>query len=168
MLWTISSRAIASMVGFFLGWTLFQVVRPAETLNNPKPPSIEVRSITIKHEGCADAELKCRVNDVTFHSNGRAVYVGYANDDYIGKFGAIIDEREFEYLVEQLHKQRFFDVPQQYPTVPAEEEIALEVVTNNGLYRVATHHWRTTPMELRILHALIDEQVYHVEWAEAD
>jgi hypothetical protein len=167
MFWTIGRRAIASIVGFSLGWIVFQIVRPAD-VDVLQPPAIEISSITIRHQGCVDAELECQVNDVTFHSNGLAVYMGHANDDYIGKFTGYIDQQEFQYLVAQLHQQRFFELSQHYASTPADEEIVFEVVTNEGLRRVTTHNWITTPTELRILHALVDEQVYHVEWTGAD
>ena len=160
---TIGRRAIASIVGFFLGWSVFQIVRPADA-EMPPPPGVEISSITIRHQGCADAEWECQVNDVTFYSNGLAVYVGYEHDDYIGKFTGYINQEEFQKLVEQLNKQGFFELPQYYATDTAEEHIVLDVVTNEGLRRVTTHNWSSTPTELRILHALVDEQVYHVDW----
>lgn len=160
-------RAIASIVGFFLGWAVFAIVRPVSELPSVDMPSLEISSITLKHQGCSDAELKCAVYDVTFSNDGTATYVGYANDEFIGKYTAYFAQQDFKYLTEQLHAQRFFELPQPSAFVPVEEDVVLEVVTNEGVHRLTSHNWHSTPCELRALQALIDEQVYHVEeWIE--
>ncbi len=168
MFWTISRRAIASIVGFLLGWTVFLLVRPAEIQDIRQSTAGEISSITIKHHGCGGVTFECQVNDATFHRNGLAVYVGYANDEYIGTYAGYIDPKEFQDLVSQLYLQRFFDLPQHYAPTPAEGEVVLEVVTNEGVRRVTTQNWSSMGIELRTLHALIDEQVYRVDWSKAD
>ena len=164
---SLGRRAIASIVGFFLGWAVFVIVRPVSELPRVETPSLEIASITLKHQGCSDAELKCAVYDVTFQRDGTATYVGYANDEFIGRYTAYLAPQDFDYLTEQIHAQRFFELPQPSTFVPVEEDIVVEVVTDKGVHRLTSHNWHSTPAELRGLQALIGEQVYHVEeWTE--
>lgn len=160
-------RATAATVAFFIGWTAFQIVTPVQDVAIPDMPDLQIRSITLRHQGCMDAELKCEVYEVTFRSDGTASYIGYANnEDFIGKFKATIDESDFDHLVEQIEKQHFFEFPPDYNTDEAEEEIKIEVVTDEGLRSVRFNNWSSTPIELRVLDALIAEQSYHVYWDE--
>jgi len=167
MFWPMTRRAIAATVAFLIGWTVFQIVTPVQEVAIPDMPDLQIRSITLRHQGCVDAELKCAVFEVTFRSDGTASYIGYANDDdFIGKFKATIDERDFDHLVEQIGKQQFFEFPSDYNTDEAEEDVKLEVVTNEGLRTVRFNNWSSTPIELRVLDALIEEQSCHVYWDE--
>ncbi|HEU4768002.1 MAG TPA: DUF6438 domain-containing protein [Pyrinomonadaceae bacterium] len=159
-------RAIAATVAFLIGWSIFHVVTPVQEVAIPEMPDLEVRSITLKHYGCTDAELKCSVFDVTFRSDGTATYIGYSNDDFIGKHKSLIGEHDFDTLVEQIQKQGFFELPPDYNTEIEEEQIKIEVVTNEGLRVVRFNNWSDTPVELRILDALIEEQIYHMYWDE--
>lgn len=165
---TMGRRAIASTVGFFMGWIVFQIVTPVKTLPAFEPPGVEILSITLRHQGCADSELKCAIYDLTFYKDGTATYTGHANDEFIGEHTGYIDALDFNLLTDQLYKQRFFELPQHYATAPTEEIIVLEVVTSEGLRRVVTNNWFSTPVELRALHVLIAEQVYHMQWEEAE
>jgi hypothetical protein len=165
---TMGRRAIASTVGFFLGWIVFMIATPVKTVPLFEAPPIQVLSITLKHQGCTDSELKCPVYDLTFHNDGTTVYTGYANDDFMGKHTAHISPQDFKYLTEQLEKQRFSAMPPRYATDPTEEIVVLEVVTNQGFHQVMTHNWSSTPFELRALQATIAEQVYHMNWEEAE
>lgn len=167
MFWPMTRRAIAATVAFLIGWTVFQIVTPLQEVAIPDMPDFQVRSITLRHLGCTDAELKCPVFEVTFRSDGTATYIGYANnEDFIGKFTATIEEVDFDHLVAQIEKQQFFEFPSDYNMDEAEEERKLEVVTNEGLRTVKFNNWSSTPIELRMLDALIEEQSYHVYWDE--
>lgn len=166
MFWTMSRSAIASIVGFFLGCTFFQIVRPQEEVARLEPPVRQVLSITLKQYGCTDSELKCPVYDVTFNSDGTATYTGYANDNFIGKYKGDLEQDDFALLVEQIREQQFFELPQHYVDTPEEERISLEVVTSDARRQITTYNWSSTPVELRALQALVGQQVYHVYWEE--
>lgn len=169
MFWTISRRLMASLVAFFVGWGVFQVVRPVERLRAVESPGIQILAITLKAKGCADAELECRVYDATFWSDGTGTYVGYANvDDWKGTFKSDFEQREFAYLVEQLERHRFFELPDYYASDSVEETVVLEVLTNEGLRVVTTHNWRSTPNELRVIQALIDHQICQTGWERVE
>jgi len=166
MFWPMSRRAIAATVAFFIGWSVFQIVRPVEEVAMPEMPDLEVRSITLKHRGCTDAELKCAVFEVTFRSDGTATYFGYANDELPGKHKSFIGEHDFDALVEEMERQGFFELPSDYTTEDAEEEIQIEVVTKEGLHMVSFDNWSSTPVELRVVKALLEEQTNHMYWDE--
>ena len=177
MLWTISRRVIASLVGFLVGWGVFQFTMPparicgagrvTPVLVSRRAP--EILTITLKRQGCSDAELGCPVYDVTFRQNGTGTFVGYKNnEDYDGKFETSFDRRDFTFLAEQFEKHRFFELSQEYPAVPEQETVVLEVLTSEGLRVVTTHNWATTPDGLRVLQALLDLQGYQVVWADAE
>lgn len=165
---TMGRRAIASIVGFFLGWAVFLIVTPVKSLPVVEAPARQISSITLKHQGCTDPHQKCPVYDLSFHSDGSAIYTGYADDDFMGKHTAFISPQDYKYLTEQLEKQRFAEMPQYYGADPTEEIIVLEVVTHEGPRRVTAYNWASTPFELRALHALVAEQVYHMDWYEAE
>ncbi len=167
MFWTMTCRVIVSFVAFFVGWAAFVIVRPVQVLRAPKPVASQISAITFKRQGCSNAELECPVYDVTFRSDGTATYFGYANDEFIGTFTAKYPQRNFAFLVEQLQRERFFDLPKFYPAGPVEETMVLEVSTNEGSRVLTTNNWDSTPSELRALHALVDYQTYVVEWDEA-
>jgi len=166
MFWTMTCRVIVSVVAFFVGWAAFVIVRPAQELRSPKPAASQISAIRFKRQGCSNAELKCPVYDVTFRSDGTATFIGYANDEFIGTFTAEYPHRNFAFLVEELQRERFFDLPQFYPAGPVEETMVLEVSTDEGSRALTTNNWDTTPAELRALHALIDYQTFVVEWDE--
>jgi hypothetical protein len=168
---TISRRVIASLVGFFLGWTVFQVARPAPAAEVPviERAAVQISSITLKRQGCTDAELECPVYDVTYRSDGSGTFIGYKNNEsYDGKFNTVFDPRDFAFLVEQFEKHRFLDIPQHYATSPDEETVVLEVMTNEGPRVFTTHNWSSIPSELRVLEAVVDNLSYQVIWADAD
>lgn len=169
MLWTISCRVMATILGFVLGWTVFQVARPVATLPGIYQPAPEIRSITLRRQGCSDPGLECSVYDVTFRSDGTGTFIGYKNnDDCDGKFNAIFDRRDFNLLVHEFEQQHFFDLPQHYPTTPDEETVVLEVVTSDGVRVVTTHSWAYTPSQLRVLQSLVDYQSYQTNWVDAE
>lgn len=166
MLRTMSRSAIASIVGFFLGCAFFLVVRPIAEVARPEPPAPQVLSITLKRYGCTDSELKCPVYDVTFRSDGRAALNGYANDDFIGNYKGTLEQDDFAYMVEQIRKQQFFELPLHYTDELEDEKISLEVETSDSRRQITTYSWSSTPAELRTLQALVAEQGYHVYWEE--
>lgn len=168
MFWSMSRRAIASIVGFFLGCTFFLIVRPLEEVARPETPAQQVLSITLKRQGCTDSELKCPVYDVTFHSDGTAAFTGYANDEFIGKHKGNLGQDDFAYLVEQIRRQQFFELPLNAADAPEEERVSLEVVTSDSRRQITSYNWSSTPVELRALQALVEEQVYHVYWEEEE
>lgn len=168
MFWSMSRRAIAATVAFLIGWTLFHIVRPLEKVESVSPPAREITSITLKRLGCTDVEMKCPVYEVTFRRDGTATYNGYANDEYIGEYTGTVEYDEFLRLAEQIEKQRFFELPLYYDTSSVEENIKFEVITNQGRRMVTTYNWASTPVELRVLHALVEEQAYHVYWEKEE
>lgn len=157
-------RAIASIVGFFLGWTIFQIVRPVESLPELEPPAAEIVAINLQSLGCTDVELKCPVFDVTFRRDGTGTYVGYANDEFVGKYEGTFPEEDFAELVDQIDKQDFFLMNEPFAADSIEETIVVEVSTTEGSHRVISYNWASMPSELRALHALIQYQSYYVEW----
>src|SRR5689334_385735 len=169
MFWTISGRVFVSIVTFFLGWAVFQIARPPLVeLATIERPARQISSITLKRKGCSDPALECSVYDVTFRSDGSGSFIGYKNNnEYDGKFNTIFDPRDFTMLVQEFEKQHFFDLPQYYATVPDEETVVLEVMTNEGVRVVTTRNWAHTPSELRVLQSLVDYQSYQMNWADA-
>jgi hypothetical protein len=166
---TISGRVFASIVAFFLGWTVFQIARPVAEVPAVERAPAQVLSITLKRQGCFDRRYECSVYDVTFRSDGSGTFIGYKNnDDYDGKFNTVFDPQDFTLLVQEFEKQHFFDLPQHYSAVPDEETVVLEVVTSDGVRVVTTHNWTTTPSELRVLQSLVDYQSYQMDWADAE
>lgn len=169
MLWTISSRVIATVLGLVLGWTVFQIARPLTELPTIERPARQISCITLRRQGCSDPALECSVYDVTFRSDGSGTFIGYKNNgDYDGKFNTIFDRRDFTMLVQEFEKQHFFDLPQHYATEPDEETVVLEVVTSDGVRVMTTHNWADTPNELRVLQSLVDYQSYQMNWADAE
>jgi hypothetical protein len=170
MFWTITCRLMASIVAFLIGWTAFVVVRPTPAVSPLalEPLGRQVTAITLKRQGCTNAELECPVYDVTFRSDGTATYVGHANDEFIGTYFARYSCQDFAYLVEQLEREGFFDLPRSYPAGPVEETWVLEVATNDGLRVLTTNNWSSTPSELRALQALLDRQTFNVVWDEVE
>ena len=169
MLWTISSRVIAAVLGFVLGCTVFQVARPLTELPAIEQPARQISSITLRRQGCSDPAMECSVYDVTFRGDGSGTFIGYKNNgDYDGKFNPIFDPRDFTMLVQEFEKQHFFDLPLHYAAVPDEETVVLEVVTSDGVRVMTTHNWAGTPSELRVLQSLVDYQSYQMNWADAE
>jgi hypothetical protein len=169
MFWTMSGRIFAAIVAFFLGWTVFHIGRPLAELPAVERPAREISSITLKRQGCSDPELECSVYDVTFRSDGSGSFNGYKNNnEYDGAFHTVFDQHDFTMLVQQFEKQHFFDLPQHYASVPDEETVVLEVVTNDGVRVVTTHNWADTPSELRVLQSLVDYQSYQMTWTDAE
>jgi hypothetical protein len=167
MLWSMTCRVIVSVVTFFIGFTVFQVARPTEEHPAPKPAA-QILAITLKRHGCSDAERKCPVYEATFRSDGTSSYIGYANDNFIGKYEGTYDPKDFVYLVEQIEQQGFFELTSAFPTGPVEETTGLEVVTSEGVKLVTTNNWSSTPSGLRALQAMIEQQTYEAEWEEVD
>ncbi|HEU4433961.1 MAG TPA: DUF6438 domain-containing protein [Pyrinomonadaceae bacterium] len=169
MLWAISCRVIATILGFVLGWAVFQVVRPVAELPGLYQRAPEIRSITLKRQGGIDSQFECSVYDVTFRSDGTGTFIGYKNNgDYDGKFDTNFDPHDFDLLVYEFEKQHFFELAQHYETTPDTETVVLEVVTSEGVRVVTTHNWSTTPSALRVLHALVDYQSYQMDWTKAE
>ena len=167
MLWTMTCRVIVSVVTFFIGFTAFQIVRPIEELRLPEP-SREIIAITLKRQGCSDAERKCPVYDATFRSDGTCSYLGYANDEFIGKYEGTYDVADFVSLADQIHKQEFFELPVGFETNSVEETTGVEVVTTDGVKHVTTYSWSSTPAGLRALQAMIEQQTYEADWEQAE
>ena len=172
MFWTITCRVMVSVVAFFVGWAAFVLVRPAPAQNAiaPKPLAhSHVTSITLKRLGCVDAELECPVFDVTFRNDGTATFVARANnEDFKGTYTAEYPLEDFAYLVQQLDRERFFELPLVYPAAPVEDTWVLEVTTTDGARVLTTNNWSSTPAELRALEALIERQSFNVVWDEQE
>ncbi len=167
MLWTVTCRVIVSVVTFFIGFTAFQIARPIEELRLPER-SREITAITLKRQGCSDAERKCPVYDATFRSDGTCTYIGYANDEFIGKYEGTYDVADFVSLTTQIHKQEFFELPLGFETTSVEETTGVEVVTSEGVKYVMTYSWSSTPAGLRALQAMIEQQTYEADWEQGE
>ena len=170
MFWTITCRVMISIVAFLIGWAAFVIVSPAPQVSAPalQPVARQVTAITLKRKGCADAELECPVYDVTFRNDGTATFVGHVNDEFHGTYTAEYPKQDFAYLVQQLERERFFELPREYPANPVEDTWVLDVSTSDGSRVLTTNNWDSTPAELRALQALLDRQTYNVEWEKAD
>jgi len=164
MLCTITCRVIASVLAFLVGCAVFEIVRPTEELRLAEPKS-QILSISLQRQGCSDAERKCPVFEATFRSDGTCTFIGYANDAFIGKYEAQYED--FGYLVEQVEKQGFFELPLAPATGPMEETVAVEVITSDGVKRLTTQNWASTPSGLRALQAVIEEETYEVDWEDS-
>ena|SRR5688572_8496971 len=127
---TITRRAIASIVGFFLGWIIFQVVRPVENLPAVEASPAHIIEIKLLSLGCTDAEFECPVFDMTLRSNGTGSFVGHANHWLKGKFEGTFPEKDFSYLVDEIYKQEVFELPEHVSAEAADETIIVEVVTS--------------------------------------
>lgn len=168
MLRTMACRVIASLVAFLCGCGVSMIRRPTESLTAPGAHFIEISAITLKKQGCTDPELKCAVFDVTFRSDGTATFIGYANDEYIGKYTASYSRRDFAYLADQVRREQFFELPWMIPANQVEETIVLQIVTNEGSPMVSAYSWASTPPPLRTLVAVVDYQIYQVEWEKVE
>jgi len=166
MFWPMTRRAIASIVGFFLGWTIFQFVRPVENLPAVEAPFAQVLEIKLLSQGCADASLECPVFDMTLRSNGTGSFLGHANHWLKGKHEGTFSEEDFKYLVDELYKQEFFALPAHYAAESADETIVVEVVTTDGTHRVTSDSWDTMNGALRAIHARLWYEHYYVYWEE--
>jgi Domain of unknown function (DUF6438) len=163
MLCTITCRVIASILAFFVGCAVFEIARPTEELRLPEPKS-QILSIRLRRQGCSDAD--CPVFDVTFRSDGTCEFIGYANDEFIGKYEGEYNPEDFAYLADQVNKQGFFELPLAMPAGPLEETVAVEVITLDSAKRLTTQNWAGTPSGLRALQVVIEQQTYEVEWEE--
>jgi uncharacterized protein DUF6438 len=168
-MWTMTCRVIASVVTFLIGWTVFAIASPAEQIQQlPERAAPQIFSITLRRQGCSDAERECPVYDATYRSDGTCTYVGYANDEFIGKYEGDYNPQDYTDLVEQINKQGFFELPLVFGTSPATETTSIEIVTSDGTRLVTTYNWASTPSGLRSLQALIEEQAYEANWEKAE
>jgi hypothetical protein len=161
-------RATISIVAFLVGCAVSMIAKPVAEVRVLKSPAHQVSAITLKRWGCADKTLKCAVYVVTLRGDATATYLGYANDDLIGKFEGTYSQIDFANLVAQLEKQRFFEMPREFARNPDEETMQIEVVSTDGSQLVTTHNWSSMPMELRALEALIDYEAQLVDWEKVD
>lgn len=168
MLRKITCRVIAWLLAFLCGCGVSMITRPTEDLPAARPHFVEISAITLKKQGCTDAELKCAVFDVTFRNDGTATYIGYANDEFIGTYTASYSRQDFAYLADQVRREKFFESPWMIPASQVEERIVLQIVTNEGSPIVSAYSWASTPPPLRTLVALVDYQIYQVEWEKVE
>lgn len=166
MFWPMTRRAIASIVGFFLGWTIFQIVKPVENLPVVETLTAQVLEIKLVSKGCTDAALECPVFDMTLRNNGTGSFVGHANHWLKGKFEGTFPEQDFNYLVDEVYKQEFFDSPDEVVADSVDETIVVEVVTNEGTHRVTSYSWDSMDGALRAIHARLWYEQYYVDWEE--
>ena len=167
-MWTMTCRVIASTVTFLIGWTVFAVARPNEEIQRLPEPARQISAITLKRLGCSDAERKCPIFEATYRSDGTSSYIGYANDDYIGQYKGEYNPQDFTYMVEQINKQGFFELPLAFSEFPATETTTIEVLSSDGTTLVTTYNWATTPSGVRALQALIEQQAYETDWEKAE
>lgn len=145
-MFTITCRVIASILAFLVGCAVFEIARPTEELRCPNPSL---------------------VFDATFRSDGTCTFIGYANDAFIGKYEGEYSLEDFAYMVEQVEKQGFFELPLALATGPVEETVAVEVITSDGAKRLTTQNWASTPSGLRALQAVIEQETYEVDWEDS-
>ena len=168
MLKKLLCRATASLVAFFVGWSVFAITPRVVDVPVVQPPVRTISEIRIKHLGCADAELKCAVFEANFRDTGKANFIGHANDEFIGRYEADYPPEDFAGLVEQIEQQQFFDLPVEFQSDAVEEKIVIDVITNEGAHSVTTYNWSTTPARLRVIQAVIDYETYRLTWDESD
>ncbi|HKY41556.1 MAG TPA: DUF6438 domain-containing protein [Pyrinomonadaceae bacterium] len=167
-MWIMTCRVIASIVTFLVGWTVFAIVRPSEEIQRLPQPARYISAITLKRLGCSDAERKCPVFEATYRSDGTCTYIGYANDDYIGDYKGTYNSYDFTYMVDQLNKQEFFELPLEFSASSTQETTTVEVIASDGVHAVTTYNWLSTPSGLRALQALIEQQAYEAEWEKVE
>lgn len=163
---TMVRRGIASIVGFFLGWTVFQIVRPLENVPRVESPPVQIVEIKLQSFGCADAELECPVFDMTLRRDGTGSFEGHANHWLKGRFEGTFSEQDFRYLADEFQRQGFFQLPQHYSAEAVDETIAVEVLTTEGSHRVTSYSWESMDGALRSLHARLWYEHYYVDWDE--
>ena len=168
MMWTMTCRVIASVVTFLIGWTVFAIARPSEEIHQLSEPILEISAITLRRQGCSDAERKCPVFEATYRSDGTCSYFGYANDDYIGEYKGNYNRQDFIYMEQQIYKQEFFELPVAFSDSSVTETTTVEVLTSEGTRRVTTYNWFSTPPGLRAFQALIEQQSYEANWEKVD
>ena len=167
-MWTMTCRVIASVVTFLIGWTVFAIARPSEEIQRLPEPTRHISAITLKRLGCSDAERKCPVFEATYRSDGTCSYIGYANDDFIGDYKGTYNSYDFTYMVDQLNKQEFFELPLEVSAASTQETTSVEVVASDGVHIVTTYNWLSTPAGLRALQALIEQQAYEADWEKVE
>lgn len=167
MLLTITCRVIVSVVTFLVGFAVFQIARPTEDIRLAEPAS-QILAITLKRQGCSDAERKCPVYEATFRSDGTCTYRGYENDEYIGRYEGTYDVNDFAAFVEQINQQGFFELPLAFTAGPVRETTGVEVITTDGVKLVTTYNWSSTPSGLRALQSMIEQQTYEADWEETE
>ena len=168
MMWTMTCRVIASVVTFFIGCGVFAIASSTEEKRQLPEPTRQISAITLKRQGCPDAERRCPVFEATFWSDGTGSYTGYANDEYIGEFKGKYNVSVFADMVEQINKQGFFDLPPAFSTTPTLETTTVEVVASDGVRVVTTYNWLSTPSGLRALQALLEQQTYEMDWEKVE
>ena len=169
MLKKVLCRATASLVAFFVGWTIFAITpRAAVDLPAVQAPGRTITEIKIKHLGCSNPDLKCSESEADFRDTGKAVFIGRANDEFIGRFEADYSPQDFARLAEGIEQQGFFDMPVQLSSDDIEEKIVIEVLTNEGPHSVTMYNWRTTPTRLRVILAVVDYETYRLTWDESN
>lgn len=168
MMWTMTCRVIVSVVTFLIGWTVFAIARPSEEIRRLPEPTRQISAITLKRLGCTDAERKCPVFEATYRSDGTCSYFGYANDDYMGEYKGNYNPEDFIYMVEQINKQGFYELPLAFPDNLVTETTTVEVLTSEGTRLVTTYNWASTPAALRVLQSLIEQQAYEADWEKVE
>jgi hypothetical protein len=167
MFWTTTCRVLATLVTFSIGCAVFEIAKPTEELWIPDPIQ-QILEITLKRHGCSDAGRKCPVYEATFRSDGTCTYIGYANDEFIGKYEGRYDVNDFTPLAQLVEKHGLFESPHVVFTRGAiEETTSIEIVTSEGTKLVTTHNWANTPISLRALQAVLEQQTFEAEWEES-
>ena len=168
MMWTMTCRVIASIVTFLIGWTLFAIARPSEEIRRLPEPTRQISAITLMRMGCTDAERKCPIFQATYRSDGTCSYFGYANDDYMGEYKGTYNPQDFTYMVEQINKQGFYEMPLAFPDSSVTETTTVEILGSDGTRHVTTYNWANTPSGLRALQSLIEQQAYETDWEKVE
>lgn len=167
MFWTTTCRVFATLVTFSIGFAVFEIAKPTEELWIPDPIQ-QILEITLKRHGCSDAARKCPVYEATFRSDGTCTYIGYANDEFIGKYEGRYDVNDFTSLAQLVEKHVFSYAPHVVFTAGGiKETTTIEVITSEGTNLVTTHSWAATPSGLRALQAVLEQQTYEAEWEES-
>ena len=169
MLKKVFCRATASLVAFLVGWTIFAVTpRAAVDLPALNPAVRTISEIKIKHLGCSNPDLKCSESEADFRRTGKAAFIGYANDEFIGRFEADYSAEDFARLAEEIEQQGFFEMPAEFRSGAAEEKVVIEVITNEGPRLVTSYNWSTSPVQLRAIQAIVDYETYRLTWDESN
>ena len=146
MWWPITSRVIASVVTFLIGWAVFAIARPTEELRLPENAH-QIKSITVSRGRCFVAGQKCNTLIATFRSDGTCNYVTYAHDDHVSTFTGDFKPQDLTYLIEEINKQGSFELPLISPAGAVTEATRIEAVSSEGTRFVATYNWATAPLD---------------------
>lgn len=142
---------------------------PPNPADRPLPPGPErlddIRTIHLAQHGCFG---RCPVYSLTLHSDGSAVYEGQYYAQFIGRYVASVDSRDFGALAKQLVGAGYFRLAEKYsvhldvPTVTVSVTFMRDSLTTRTV-------WGSTYAvpELHVVTSSIDSVAAHLTWVAA-